>query len=206
MKTLAVIDNLFFSFFFPFFFMYRFLLIVFQVLDDDSRGCLDRAEIREAFDAVLQMTLTDAEFDAAVKGMNQAEDGSVSFQEFRKFFKHAKKRKDEIMAQRSTTKVVPVESDVGETKAAAEILHVDQIKQDKTDMTSIKTITNIKKPRQVFEQFDTDKNGSLNRTETRAALSQLGCTMADEAFDKMFNEFDKSKDGTIDYKEFKTTL
>ena len=185
--------------------MYRFLLIVFQVLDDDSRGCLDRAEIREAFDAVLQLTITDAEFDAAVKGMNQAEDGSVSFQEFRKFFKHAKKRKDEIMARRSTTKVVPMESDVSETKTVAETSHVGQA-QATTEMASIKTITNIKKPRQVFEQFDTDKNGSLNRTETRAALSQLGCTMADEAFDKMFDEFDKSKDGTIDYKEFKTTM
>ena len=92
--------------------MYRFLHIVFQVLDDDNGGFLDRVEIREAFDTVLQMVLTDVEFETAVTGMDRDGDGSVSFKEFRKFFQHPKKRKDEIMARRRrTTTAVPVEND-----------------------------------------------------------------------------------------------
>ena len=101
--------------------MYRFLHIVFQVLDDDNGGFLDRVEIREAFDTVLQMVLTDVEFETAVTGMDRDGDGSVSFKEFRKFFKHPKKRKDEIMARRRrTTKVVPVENDELQTADSME--------------------------------------------------------------------------------------
>ena len=91
------------------------------MLDDDNGGFLDRVEIREAFDTVLQMVLTDVEFETAVTGMDRDGDGSVSFKEFRKFFKHPKKRKDEIMARRRrTTKVVPVESDELQTADSME--------------------------------------------------------------------------------------
>ena len=115
--------------FFLSFFMYRFLLIVFQVLDDDNGGFLDRVEIREAFDTVLQMVLTDAEFETAVTGMDRDGDGSVSFKEFRKFFKHPKRRKDEIMARRRrTTKVVPVE------RRTTKVVPVESDEHDNTIM------------------------------------------------------------------------
>jgi len=89
--------------YFDFPFTCSFVVIVFQLLDDDCSGCLDRTEIREAFDAVLQMTLTDSEFDAAVGNMKKnVDDGSITFQEFRKYFKHSKKRKEEILKRRES--------------------------------------------------------------------------------------------------------
>ena len=92
-------------------FQNRFLVIVFQVLDDDTSGCLDREEIREAFDAVLHIAPTDAEFETAVTEMDRDGDGLVSFQEFRKFFKNSKKRKKEIFAVRAAAADGPAAGD-----------------------------------------------------------------------------------------------
>jgi len=60
-------------------------------------------EVREAFATVLQMKLSDAELEACVAKMDQDVDGSVTFQEFRKYFKHTKKRKEEILKRREGT-------------------------------------------------------------------------------------------------------
>ena len=46
-------------------FLHRYLNIVFQGLDNDCNGSLSRVEAREAFDVVLQITLTDDEFEKA---------------------------------------------------------------------------------------------------------------------------------------------
>ena len=70
----------------------------------------------------------------------------------------------------------------------------------------VKTTTDIQNPKQVFEKFDTDGSGCLDRIETREALRQLGCTMDDKGFEKMFDDCDKDKDEMIRYKEFKKTL
>ena len=72
------------------------------MLDNDCSGTLTHIEAREAFDVVLQMTLTDAEFEIAFAVMEKGAYSSVSFQEFRKFFKHAKKQKQKILAARET--------------------------------------------------------------------------------------------------------
>ena len=72
------------------------------MLDNDCSGMLTHIEAREAIDVVLQMTLTDAECENAFALMDTGADGTISFQEFRKFFKHAKKQKQKILAARET--------------------------------------------------------------------------------------------------------
>jgi hypothetical protein len=79
----------------------RYLAIVFQVLDDDSNGCLDLEEVRESFDAILDLTLTDVEFKDEYSQMDKNFDGSISFKEYRKYFKHPKKKKQAILSKRT---------------------------------------------------------------------------------------------------------
>ena len=72
------------------------------MFDNDCNSLLTRIEAREASDVVLQLTLTDAEFEKSFALMDTGADGTISFQEFRKFFKHAKKQKQKILAARET--------------------------------------------------------------------------------------------------------
>ena len=64
---------------------------MFQVLDNDCNGVLSRTEAREAFDVVLQITLTDDEFNKSFNEMDTNSDESVPYKEFKKYFKHVRK-------------------------------------------------------------------------------------------------------------------
>jgi len=91
-----------------------------------------------------------------------------------------------------------------EYKQAVEVAQVEE--ESILEHILVKTTTDIQNPKQVFEKFDTDGSGCLDRIETREALRQLGCTMDDKGFEKMFDDCDKDKDEMIRYKEFKKTL
>ena len=60
--------------------------MVFRLLDVDKSSTLNYSELRQAFDAILKMTLTEEEFKAAVAEMDKNSDGSVTFVEFKKYF------------------------------------------------------------------------------------------------------------------------
>ena len=120
--------------------------------------------------------------------------------------------------EKNDTKVVPVSkkkqlTKAGDSKTATEIKIATEtkvrVRNWDLDLTDAQEVVggNIKTPRKIFQQFDVDGDGSLDRTETHEALKQLGFyKMTDDEFDKMFQEFDKDKNGTINYKEFKTKL
>ena len=69
-------------------------------MDSDCNGSLSRVEAREAFDVVLQITLTDDEFEKAFDDMDIDSDGSVPYLEFKQYFKYLKKQKAKILAGR----------------------------------------------------------------------------------------------------------
>ena len=67
-------------------FFVRFVLVVFQVLDVDKSGALTFVELREAFDIILKMNLSEEEFETAAAEMDEDSDGSVRFPEFKRYF------------------------------------------------------------------------------------------------------------------------
>ena len=64
----------------------------------------------------------------------------------------------------------------------------------------------LRNPKDVFNHFDTDNDGSLAPDEVREALNYLGCEMSEKKFTKFFAKCDKNKDGTLSFKEFKKSL
>ena len=67
-------------------FFVRFVLVVFQVLDTDRSGALTFIELREAFDIILKMNLSEEEFETVAAEMDKDSDGSVRFPKFKKYF------------------------------------------------------------------------------------------------------------------------
>ncbi|KAJ4457239.1 hypothetical protein PAPYR_7308 [Paratrimastix pyriformis] len=54
----------------------------------------------------------------------------------------------------------------------------------------------------IFEYFDTDHNGTLDRGEVAQMMQALGERVRGEEFDRRFAEIDKDGSGTIDLNEF----
>eukprot|EP00976_Prorocentrum_cordatum_P086233 1186423-Prorocentrum_minimum.AAC.1 len=65
---------------------------------------------------------------------------------------------------------------------------------------------------QIWETYDTDKSGALDREETKRfvqeTLGNLGCgdEFSDEAFNEMFATLDKDNSGTIGKNEMVTFI
>ena len=78
--------------------------IVYEAIDEDVSGSLDRDEIRESFKCILKLTVTDDEFEEQWHAMDKDEDGSVSFKEFKRYFKHPNEQKEKILAGRTGSK------------------------------------------------------------------------------------------------------
>jgi Ca2+-binding EF-hand superfamily protein len=64
--------------------------LVFQMLDADLTGSLDREEVRAAYLHVLGVAISDADFEVAIAEMDKDADGRVSFKEFKKAFSKKK--------------------------------------------------------------------------------------------------------------------
>merc|ERR1711939_181658 len=56
--------------------------------------------------------------------------------------------------------------------------------------------------RQVFDDFDVDKNGTLDREEVRAACVKLGKVLTKDELDAAMYEMDVDCSGTVDFEEF----
>ena len=83
------------------FLCHRYLRIIYETIDSESTGRLNPAEVRESFVLVIDITLTDDEFNAVYGELDQDADGSVSFKEFKKYFKNAKAIKQKILDERA---------------------------------------------------------------------------------------------------------
>lgn len=64
----------------------------------------------------------------------------------------------------------------------------------------IERLDRILKP--FFEAYDVDKSGSLNKDELLCVFNDLGERLTLSTITTIFNEFDRDRSGSIDYKEF----
>ena len=77
-----------------------YLRLVYENLDTDSNGSLNIEEVRDSFQIIIDITLSDEEFKNIYSLLDCNEDGSVSYKEFKKYFKDSKKIKKNILANR----------------------------------------------------------------------------------------------------------
>lgn len=58
----------------------------------------------------------------------------------------------------------------------------------------------------MFDSFDLNKSGTIDKSELRQALRDLGIFCTDEELHEMFSVIDSSGDGDLDYGEVRTLL
>jgi hypothetical protein len=58
----------------------------------------------------------------------------------------------------------------------------------------------------IAQDVDTNRNGHLERSEVRSALSKLGRPPTDAEADRLFRRLDLNSDGTVDFGEFRHAL
>ena len=89
--------------------------IVFSAIDDVS-GSLDRDEVFESFEAMLNISLTNEELDRVYKEMARTDD-TVTFQEFKQFFDGGvQKQKEKILMGRKRGAVGGADEQTAGTK------------------------------------------------------------------------------------------
>ncbi|XP_057481422.1 calmodulin-like protein 30 [Actinidia eriantha] len=62
--------------------------------------------------------------------------------------------------------------------------------------------TNVAEMKQVFDKFDTNKDGKISREEYKLAIKDMGEGNAEKEVAKAFQVLDADGDGFIDFKEF----
>ena len=97
----SLTDNKYFFFHCFFYLVNRNVRIIYETLDSESTGQLNPAQVRESFQLVIDITLTDEEFNKHYGVLDRDADGTVSFKEFKKYFKNAKAIKKEILDNRA---------------------------------------------------------------------------------------------------------
>ena len=74
--------------------------IIYAAIDDDVNGSLDRDEIRESIEIILELTITDTEFEKLFKELDTDASGCVTFIEYKKHFHNPGLLKSQILVAR----------------------------------------------------------------------------------------------------------
>ncbi|KAF9583675.1 Calmodulin-like protein 5, partial [Lunasporangiospora selenospora] len=65
---------------------------------------------------------------------------------------------------------------------------------------------NTTEAQEVFDQYDRNKNGTINVTELRAAFKDLNQDVSEEDIEGVISDIDTDNDGELNFEEFITLI
>ena len=168
---------------------------VFDALDEDDSGFLDRAEVEKAsgvLGAGLGFIMSAAELDRQFALIDPDGDGEVTFEEFKVWWKGVEAEPGGLISQALLEVGVAVTSGAS-MQSMKEALKAHYKGKDMT-------------PREVFERLDEDDSGYLDRAEVEKASGWLGAglgvIMSAAELDRQFSLMDPDGDGEVTFEEF----
>ena len=144
----------------------------FAALDEDGSGELEEEEIRVLAEE-LGNKLSDAELEIAMKAMDADGSGAVDFAEFYEWWSANKDQEGGLFAS-----------------IAAEIEQQRKVEELRAEA------------REMFQLFDDDSSGSLDKGEVRKLAQSMGMNLNAKELDDVFSQMDTSGDGDVDFDEF----
>ena len=150
------------------------LRAIFDELDEDGSGALDRDEVRSLV-TQLGMDASEKDVDAAMAVMDTDGNGTVDFDEFCAWWSSRPASTTNI-AGRLRERLQSLES--ADPGLEAQVLYV-------------------------FELIDADSSGRLDQNEVRAAAKRLGANMGPAEAAAMFDEMEKGPSGEVGFHSFR---
>eukprot|EP00698_Gefionella_okellyi_P014810 TRINITY_DN4122_c0_g1_i1.p1 TRINITY_DN4122_c0_g1~~TRINITY_DN4122_c0_g1_i1.p1 ORF type:complete len:2095 (+),score=667.61 TRINITY_DN4122_c0_g1_i1:230-6286(+) len=88
---------------------------------------------------------------------------------------------------------------------------IDQLKEQQTRRNDCRmafniTVEQLQEFGEVFDHFDADGSGAIDRDEFKTVMRALGEELSDDQCDVYFDEIDADKSNTIDFEEFVTLM
>jgi Ca2+-binding EF-hand superfamily protein len=167
---------------------------VFDIVDADHGGSLDRDEVATLADFFGDTSMTEAQIDEAMAEMDDDGSGEVDFEEFRLWYHGRDARR---LAKQEAEK---------KEKAQAE----EKIKpmaravkpQERTGDVDVDDPAFEEKLHQIFDRYDDDGSGEIDAEELGQIFAGLGQEMEEAELMKLVAEIDVDGSGLIDFDEF----
>jgi Ca2+-binding EF-hand superfamily protein len=147
---------------------------IFDELDEDSSGELDRDEVRSLV-TQLGMDASEKDVDAAMAAMDKDGDGTVDFPEFCLWWRSRPSGSDTIVSRLADR--------MSSLKGGDPVLETHVL--------------------YAFELIDEDGSGRLDEEEVALAAKRLGADMAPEDAAGMFGEMEKGPSGEVGFHAFR---
>jgi Ca2+-binding EF-hand superfamily protein len=168
---------------------------VFELIDADASGLLDRGEVVSLIDFFSDTPMTDKQVDTAMAEMDADGSGEVDFDEFAVWFKGWDKGKDARDAK---------EAEDAKPKAGPSVFEKPVVVKtfQRTGAVDVDDEQFTERLRQIFNRYDDDGSGEIDAAELGQIMASMGKPMAEAEVAAMINEIDDSGDGLIDFQEF----
>lgn len=172
---------------------------VFEMVDEDSSGLLDREEVALVVEFFAgDEEVKDADIDAAMEQMDEDRSGEVDFKEFLDWWK----TKSAAASPRKVTIEEPKEV-LGAKTRWNRLSRTDSKRRMQRLSSRDDFESNL---RHIFNRYDDDGSGEIDATELLEIMQSLGVSVTEQEIDTMVQEIDEDGSGTIDFLEFKTMV
>jgi len=148
--------------------------ILFRKYDSDGNGSIDHEEWR-ALARAVGINLKDEDLDRVFFVVDTDANGTIEYDEFERWFCG-----DLGDGDRKLKRLI---TGMGETLRVLPASDLDEVLN-------------------VFNEFDTDKSGTIDPQEFRELTRVLGIRMSPEKTNEMFKAIDMDGNGTLDFQEF----
>jgi Ca2+-binding EF-hand superfamily protein len=186
----------------------RNIRVVFRNFDEDKSGTLNYKEFRQGLIG-LGIVLSDSDFDALVKVLDNDGNGEINYGEFVEdmkavdqqvggFFGDPGRHKKKMDDYKENQRVAEVHNAhaAGAGRTGAEILATVKRKCEEKS----------KQIRKIFRTFDENHDGKVTYAEFRQGLRGLGFQLPDADFNALVKHVDDDGSGALDYNEFVAEL
>lgn len=169
---------------------------VFDLVDVDGGGTLDRDEVGTLADFFGDVSMTDEQIDEAMSEMDDDNSGEVDFEEFLEWYHSRDARR---IAKEEAEKKAKEEEEAKKNDALARTITKPM---ERTGDVDVDDPAFEEKLHQIFDRYDDDGSGEIDAEELGQIFAALGQPMEEEALLKLVEEIDEDGSGMIEFDEF----